>query len=158
MSAGPNAGGQPIGAAEFASRRVIGVVFVVLIFLTLVIYGMWVAAGVVAEKSSRVMELLISAASPAELVLGKVVGIGVAGLVQYVGIVVPALVTVLLEDRIAGAVLGATGSLGVNLGVLTAPLLAAEFPLKGPTALVMRCALALPRLAGRWARCRVRTS
>jgi ABC-2 type transport system permease protein len=124
-AAGPNAGGQPIGAAEFASRRVVGVVFVVLIFITLVIYGMWVAAGVVAEKSSRVMELLISAASPAQLVVGKVVGIGVAGLVQYVGIVVPALVTILLEDRIAGAVLGVTGSLGVNLDVLSPALLAA---------------------------------
>jgi ABC-2 type transport system permease protein len=90
---GPSAGGQPIGAAEFASRRIVGVVFVVLIFITLVIYGMWVAAGVVAEKSSRVMELLISAASPGQLVIGKVVGIGLAGLVQYVAIVVPAIVT-----------------------------------------------------------------
>src|SRR5204862_1377023 len=118
-AAGPSAGGQPIGAAEFASRRIVGVVFVVLIFITLVIYGMWVAAGVVAEKSSRVMELLISAASPAQLVVGMVVGIGLAGLVQYVGIVVPAMVTLLLEDRIAGAVLGGGGSLGVNLDVLT---------------------------------------
>jgi ABC-type Na+ efflux pump permease subunit len=49
---GPSAGGQPIGAAEFASRRIVGVVFVVLIFITLVIYGMWVAAGVVAESWS----------------------------------------------------------------------------------------------------------
>ncbi|MBI3751098.1 MAG: ABC transporter permease [Chloroflexi bacterium] len=124
-AAGPQAAGQPFGAAEFASRRVVGVVFVVLIFITLVIYGMWVAAGVVAEKSSRVMELLISAASPAQLVIGKVVGIGLAGLVQYVGIVVPAFVTLLLEDRIAGAVLGTTGSLGVNLEVVTPGLLAA---------------------------------
>ena len=124
-AAGPQAGGQPLGAAEFASRRVVGVVFVVLIFITLVIYGMWVAAGVVAEKSSRVMELLISAASPAQLVIGKVVGIGLAGLVQYVGIIVPAFLTLLLEDRIAGAVLGTTGSLGVNLAVVTPPLLAA---------------------------------
>lgn len=124
-AAGPNAGGQPIGAAEFASRRIVGVVFVVLIFITLVIYGMWVAAGVVAEKSSRVMELLISAASPAQLVLGKVIGIGLAGLVQYVGILVPALATLLLEDRIAGAVLGSTGSLGVNLDIVTPALLAA---------------------------------
>jgi ABC-2 type transport system permease protein len=124
-AAGPNAGGQPIGAAEFASRRIVGVVFVVLIFITLVIYGMWVAAGVVAEKSSRVMELLISAASPAQLVMGKVIGIGLAGLVQYVGILVPALVTLLLEDRIAGAVLGSTGSLGVNLDVVTPSLIAA---------------------------------
>ena len=117
--------GQAIGAAEFASRRVVGIVFVVLIFITLVIYGMWVAAGVVAEKSSRVMELLISAASPAQLVVGKVIGIGLAGLVQYVGIVIPAVLTLVLEDRIAGAVLGTTGSLGVSLEVLSPALLAA---------------------------------
>jgi ABC-2 type transport system permease protein len=124
-AAGPNAGGQPIGAAEFASRRIVGVVFVVLIFITLVIYGMWVAAGVVAEKSSRVMELLISAASPAQLVVGKVIGIGLAGLVQYVGIIVPALLTLVLEDRIAGAVLGLSGSLGVSLDIVSPALLAA---------------------------------
>lgn len=124
-AAGPTAGGQPIGAAEFASRRIVGVVFVVLIFITLVIYGMWVAAGVVAEKSSRVMELLISAASPAQLVVGKVVGIGLAGLVQYVGIVVPAIVTLVVEDRLAGAVLGGGGAAGINLSVVSPALLLA---------------------------------
>ncbi|HYC07341.1 MAG TPA: ABC transporter permease, partial [Candidatus Binatia bacterium] len=122
-AAGPSAGGQPLNAAEFASRRIVGVVFVVLIFITLVIYGMWVAAGVVAEKSSRVMELLISAASPAQLVVGKVVGIGLAGLVQYVGIVVPAVATLLVEDRLAGAVLGAGGAISVDLSVVNPTLL-----------------------------------
>lgn len=124
-AAGGNAGTQAVDAAQFASRRIVGVVFVVLIFITLVIYGMWVAAGVVAEKSSRVMELLISAASPAQLVVGKVIGIGLAGLVQYVGIVVPALLTLLFEDRIAGSVLGGSGSLGVDLDVISPALLAA---------------------------------
>ena len=42
------------------------------IFITVVIYGMWVATGVAAEKSSRVMELMISAASPVQLLVGKV--------------------------------------------------------------------------------------
>lgn len=116
---------QPIQAADYAGRRIVGVVFVVLIFITLVIYGMWVAAGVVAEKTSRVMELLISAASPAELVTGKVVGIGLAGLVQYVAILVPALATLLLQDRIAAAVLGSSSQVQVSLGALTPGLLAA---------------------------------
>ena len=125
-TAGASAGGgAAVDAAQFASRRIVGVVFVVLIFITLVIYGMWVAAGVVAEKSSRVMELLISAASPTQLVVGKVIGIGLAGLVQYVGIVVPALITLFLEDRVAGAVLGLNGSLGVDLNVVSPGLLAA---------------------------------
>jgi ABC-2 type transport system permease protein len=118
-------GGQPVGASEYAGRRIVGVVFVVLIFITLVIYGMWVAAGVVAEKSSRVMELLISAAAPEELVIGKVAGIGLAGLVQYVAILVPALATLLLQDRIATVLLGSSSGLDVSLGSLTPGLLAA---------------------------------
>ena len=56
--------------------------FVVLSFLTLVFYGLWVASGVVAEKAGRVMELLISAATAQQLVVGKIVGIGLAGLTQ----------------------------------------------------------------------------
>jgi ABC-2 type transport system permease protein len=119
------AGAQPIGASEYAGKRIVGVVFVVLIFITLVIYGMWVAAGVVAEKSSRVMELLISAAAPEELVIGKVLGIGLAGLVQYIAILLPALATLLLQDRIASALLGSSSGLDVSIGALTPGLLVA---------------------------------
>lgn len=122
---GPTSGGSPVPAAEYASRRIVGVVFVVLIFITLVIYGMWVAAAVVAEKSSRVMELLISAASPRQLVVGKVVGIGLAGMLQFVAVVVPALIVLIVEDRIAAAVLGTSESVGPSLSVLTPGLLAA---------------------------------
>jgi ABC-2 type transport system permease protein len=125
VASGGGVAAAPIAASEYAGRRIVGVVFVVLIFITLVIYGMWVAAGVVSEKSSRVMELLISAASPAQLVVGKVVGIGLAGLVQYVAILVPALLTLLAEDRIAAAVLGSSGSIGLSLAVLSPGLLAA---------------------------------
>jgi ABC-2 type transport system permease protein len=114
-----------VDPSEYAGRRIVGVVFVVLIFITLVIYGMWVAAGVVAEKTSRVMELLISAASPAELVTGKVVGIGLAGFVQYVAILLPALATLLLQDRIAVALLGSSSGLDVSLGALSPGLLVA---------------------------------
>ena len=71
-----------IDTAEYASRRIVGIVFVVLSFLTLVFYGLWVASGVVAEKASRVMELLISAATARQLVMGKILGIGLAGLTQ----------------------------------------------------------------------------
>jgi ABC-2 type transport system permease protein len=124
-AAGPSAGGKPLAASDYAARRIVGVVFVVLIFITLVIYGMWVAAGVVAEKSSRVMEMLISAASPKQLVVGKVVGIGLAGLVQYVAILIPALAVLFLEDRISVALLGQTSSPGVSLSVLSPGLLAA---------------------------------
>lgn len=117
--------GRSLDAQETASRGFLGIVFVVFLFMTVVIYGMWVATGVAAEKSSRVMELMISAASPQQMLTGKVVGIGAAGLTQYVAIAVPALVLLAFEDRIALAILGPNGASGTSLVGLTPVLLAA---------------------------------
>jgi ABC-2 type transport system permease protein len=124
-AAGPNTGGAPVSGAEFASRRILGIVFVILIFITTVIYGMWVAAGVVAEKTSRVMELLISAASARQLVIGKVAGIGMAGLTQYLGVLGPALLALAIEERVALAILGPGSSVELSLAALSPGLMAA---------------------------------
>jgi ABC-2 type transport system permease protein len=45
-------------------------------------YGYWVAAGVVEEKSSRVVEVLLATVRPSQLLRGKILGIGVLGLMQ----------------------------------------------------------------------------
>ncbi|MEA2609269.1 MAG: type transport system permease protein [Chloroflexota bacterium] len=119
-----DAGGQPLDAQQTASRAFLGVVFVVLLFMTIVIYGMWVASGVAAEKSSRVMELMISAASPRQMLTGKVVGIGAAGLTQYLAIAIPALLVLAFQDRIAAAILGPGWGEGAPLIGLTPMLLA----------------------------------
>jgi ABC-2 type transport system permease protein len=124
-AASPGGGSVPISGAEYAGRRIVGIVFVVLIFITLVIYGMWVAAGVVAEKTSRVMELMISAASSRQLVVGKVLGIGAAGLTQVLGILVPAILAILLEDPLATAVMGKGPSVAPSLAGLSVPLVIA---------------------------------
>jgi ABC-2 type transport system permease protein len=116
-------GGTAISPQAVASRSFLGIVFVVLLFMTVIIYGMWVATGVAAEKSSRVMELMISAASPKQLLAGKVAGIGGAGLTQYVAIVVPALLVLAFQDRIAEAILGPAWAAGTPLVGLTPGLL-----------------------------------
>jgi len=123
--AGPTAGGLPPSASEFAGRRIVGVVFVVLIFITLVIYGMWVAAGVVAEKASRVMELMISAASARQLVVGKVAGIGLAGFTQTTLILAPAIAALLVEEPLARSLFGpgapiVPGLAGLSIGLVAA--------------------------------------
>ena len=51
---------------------------VVILYGQLLGYGFWVATGVVEEKSTRVVELLLSAIRPRQLLAGKVLGIGVA--------------------------------------------------------------------------------
>lgn len=126
----PSAGGggaveDPATAADYASRRIVGIVFVVISFLTLVFYGMWVAAGVVAEKASRVMELLISAATAPQLVVGKVVGIGLAGLTQVSLVLVPALATMLASGQLGDAMLGQSSAPAATLSALSPGLLLA---------------------------------
>jgi ABC-2 type transport system permease protein len=116
--------GQPVTPREAASRAVLGLVFVFLLSMTVAIYGMWVATGIAAEKSSRVMELMISAVSPRQMLLGKVAGIGAAGLTQYLAIAIPALVVLAFQDRIAEAVLGQAWAEGVAIVGLTPALLA----------------------------------
>lgn len=65
-----------------------GVAFVtaLLLYGQLVGFGVWVANGIAEEKSSRVVELLLGAIRSTQLLAGKVLGIGVLGLVQLLGI------------------------------------------------------------------------
>ncbi|HEU0245283.1 MAG TPA: ABC transporter permease [Candidatus Limnocylindrales bacterium] len=124
---GSSAGGDAgtIDAAEYASRRIVGIVFVVLSFLTLVFYGLWVASGVAAEKAGRVMELLISAATAQQLVIGKIVGIGLAGLTQVTLVLLPAIAALLASGAIADQVLGPDANAGTSLAGLSPGLLGA---------------------------------
>jgi len=129
VDAGSSSAGSPgkpaFDPADYASRRIVGIVFVVLSFLTLVFYGLWVASGVVAEKSSRVMELLISAASVQQLVVGKILGIGLAGLSQVSLVLLPAILTMVASGRIGDALLGPDSGTGATLSALSPGLLAA---------------------------------
>lgn len=56
----------------------------ILIYVLLTQYGTWIMLGVVEEKSSRVVEVLLSAVRPGQLLAGKVLGIGSIALTQAV--------------------------------------------------------------------------
>jgi ABC-2 type transport system permease protein len=106
---------------DFGAGYILSNVLVILTFMAVVTYGSWVATGVAEEKSSRVMELLITAATPRQLMAGKVLGNGLAGLTQYGVVLVAALGGWLLQDELARRILGggASGELeALDLGVL----------------------------------------
>jgi len=78
---------SPIAVGEArASGGVGGMIFAIVLFLMLYIsilmWGQQVMQGVLDEKGSRVIEVLISAVSPFELMMGKLVGICLVGLTQ----------------------------------------------------------------------------
>lgn len=60
---------------------------VILLFISIFTFGTWVLTGVVEEKQSRVVEVVLSTVQPRDLLIGKVLGIGLLGLVQLVAMV-----------------------------------------------------------------------
>lgn len=53
-----------------------------LLLATIAVYGQWVLTGVVEEKATRVVEVIVAAVRPRHLLAGKVIGIGLLGLAQ----------------------------------------------------------------------------
>jgi ABC-2 type transport system permease protein len=109
---------------QLIGGSIIGFALPIFIFTAIVIYGQWVAMSVAEEKSSRVMEIVLGAARPFELMAGKVVGVGGLAIVQYVAVAVPAGLAILFQDRIAALMLGGTASISLPSS-LTVPVLLA---------------------------------
>lgn len=74
-------GGQKSGSAGFAYA--LGFICGILIYAILFIYGAMVMRGVMEEKTSRIAEVMVSSVRPYQLMLGKIIGIGAVGLVQF---------------------------------------------------------------------------
>lgn len=71
--------------AEQQSQNMMLVYFLLFIlYFSLINYGMIVAQGVIEEKSSRIMETMISTVRPMTLMAAKIIGIGAVGLTQYI--------------------------------------------------------------------------
>ncbi|MFC7612753.1 ABC transporter permease [Actinokineospora soli] len=79
-------------------RVAVALVVVALLYMALLFYGTMVAQGVVEEKSSRVVELLLSTVRPWQLLLGKVIGLGLVGLAQFTAIAAIGLVLAVATD------------------------------------------------------------
>ncbi|MGY1636728.1 ABC transporter permease [Geodermatophilus sp. SYSU D00742] len=95
-------------ADEDGQRVVVAMVGVGVLYSLLILFGQFVAQGVVEEKSSRVVELLLATMRPWQLLAGKIIGLGLLGLAQIVLIAVVAVGGALALDLvdIAGDLVG----------------------------------------------------
>lgn len=57
--------------------------FVMMIYMTVLLYGQLIGRSVVQEKTSKTVEIMLSSLSSRELMFGKILGLGFAGLLQY---------------------------------------------------------------------------
>jgi len=99
-------------AAQQSQRMVVGIFVAALLYIALAGYGSFVATGIVQEKASRIVEILLSTVRPRQLLFGKVVGIGLVGFIQLVLLGAVALVTVMQTRAIAVPAVGVTAVLG----------------------------------------------
>ena len=75
------------GEAKKSSTEIgmfLGYIFGFMIYLFIFVYGSMVMQGVMEEKQSRIVEVIISSVKPFQLMMGKIIGIAMVGLTQIV--------------------------------------------------------------------------
>jgi ABC-2 type transport system permease protein len=92
--------------------RVVGLAVGILLFIVLGLYGSQVAQGVVEEKATRIMEILLATVRPSRLLAGKIVGIGLVGLLQLAIVAAATLVAVAVTNVVTTPALEAAAVLG----------------------------------------------
>jgi len=63
-------------------QQAVGIIVAAVLYTALMIYGNLVAQGVIEEKANRIVEILLATIRPSQLLIGKVIGIGLVGLLQ----------------------------------------------------------------------------
>ena len=74
--------GKETSSSSGGAMILAGIMGLVL-YVTLLLYGSQVMNGVIEEKSSRIIEVIISSVKPYQLLLGKIIGVGLVGLTQF---------------------------------------------------------------------------
>ena len=112
-------------ALSSAGSDMLGFGMTILIYMIILMYGNWIAMSVVEEKASRVMEVVLNAASPFQLLVGKVFGVGAVALTQYAAVVVAGIAALAAQGLVASSVFGDTAAaMALPEGLTPAMLLA----------------------------------
>lgn len=71
-------------SSSAAANSAIGLVTALLIYMFIFLYGVQIMKGVIEEKVNRIVEVIISSIKPFELMMGKIIGIALVGLTQFI--------------------------------------------------------------------------
>ncbi len=93
----------------------IGSVFGYLIMMFIIIYGNFVMRSVIEEKTSRIIEIIISSVKPYQLMMGKIIGNSLAGILQFAIWAILGIVLMIGISSFFGVQPGAVQSLDPNV-------------------------------------------
>ncbi len=68
---------------DFEQAYLSTTIFIMMLYMTILLWGMAVQRSIIDEKNSRIVEVLLSSLKPLDLMTGKILGVGAVGLTQY---------------------------------------------------------------------------
>src|SRR5690606_36007363 len=76
----------PEGEKQSSTEAAVGIAMTlsIVVYICLFLYGTQVMRGVIEEKNNRIIEVIISSVKPFQLMMGKIIGIGLVGLTQFI--------------------------------------------------------------------------
>ena len=89
----------------------IGGAFGYLIMMFIIIYGNMVMRSVIEEKTSRIIEVIISSVKPFQLMMGKIIGTSLAGILQFLIWAILGMTAMFIMSSIFGVQMGATSGM-----------------------------------------------
>lgn len=95
----------------------IAMVMVVILYMMVLLYGQQVMMSIVEEKSSRVLEVMVSSVKPYTLMMGKILGLGLVAVVQV--LVWAVLILASVQWLLPGLILAGGADLAQTFGALT---------------------------------------
>jgi ABC-2 type transport system permease protein len=78
---------KTVGGGDAENNFWLAYVMLYVLFMSIMLYGQFIVNAVINEKSSKMMELLVTSARPTELMFGKVFGVGMAAFTQIGAII-----------------------------------------------------------------------
>lgn len=95
-------------------KAAIGGIFGYLIMMFIVLYGNMVMRSVIEEKTSRIIEVIISSVKPFQLMMGKIIGTSLAGILQFLIWTVLGLLAMFIMSSVFGMQVGASSGLSAQ--------------------------------------------
>ncbi|MBS1529527.1 MAG: ABC transporter permease [Bacteroidetes bacterium] len=106
-------------SAGIGAAYVLAFAGAIIIYMSIFIYGAQVMRGVIEEKTSRIIEVIVSSVKPFQLMAGKIIGVGLVGLTQFlIWITLSTFISYAMgiSSGVSGQVLAFMHSLGANAG------------------------------------------
>lgn len=97
----------------FVVKMVLPMLSSIVLFMLIFIYGQMVAQSIAQEKTSKVMELLLTSVRPLAIIIGKILAMGSLALIQFMMIIASGVLGIVVSTPLSSSIIGSSEETGV---------------------------------------------